>query len=43
VADQDMAFQAFFRCVKAGERPGFSRVKGRNRFASFGFKEYGNG
>jgi putative transposase len=43
VADLDKAFQAFFRRVKAGEKPGFPRFKGRNRFHSFGFKEYGNG
>lgn len=43
VADLDKAFQAFFRRVKAGERPGYPRFKGRNRFAGFGFREYGNG
>jgi len=43
VADLDKAFQAFFRRVKAGEDPGYPRFKGRNRFCSFGFKEYGNG
>jgi putative transposase len=43
VADLDKAFQAFFRRVKAGEEPGYPRFKGRNRFAGFGFKEYGNG
>ena len=43
VADVDKAFQAFFRRVKAGETPGYPRFKGRNRFDSFGLKEYGNG
>ena len=43
VADLDKAFQAFFRRVKSGERPGYPRFKGKNRFDSFGFKEYGNG
>lgn len=43
VSDLDKAFQAFFRRVKAGEKPGYPRFKGRNRFDSFGFKEYGNG
>ena len=43
VATLDKAFQAFFRRVKAGEKPGYPRFKGRNRFAGFGFKEYGNG
>lgn len=43
VADLDKAFQAFFRRVKRGESPGYPRFKGKNRFSSFGLKEYGNG
>ena len=43
VQDLDKAFVAFFRRVKAGEKPGYPRFKGRNRWRSFGFKEYGNG
>jgi len=43
VADLDKAFLAFFRRVRAGETPGYPRFKGRNRFDSFGLKEYGNG
>jgi putative transposase len=43
VADLDKAFAAFFRRVKAGEKPGYPRFKGRDRFDSFGLKEYGNG
>ena len=43
VTDLDKAFQAFFRRIKGGETPGFPRFKSRNRFSSFGFKEYGNG
>jgi putative transposase len=43
VQDLDKAFQAFFRRVKHGETPGYPRFKGRNRFDSFGLKEYGNG
>jgi putative transposase len=43
VADLDKAFQNFFRRVKAGEKPGYPRFKGRHRFDSFGLKEYGNG
>ena len=39
----DQAFQDFFRRVKAGEKAGYPRFKGRNWFNSFGFKEYGNG
>ncbi len=42
-ADCDKAFQAFFRRVKKGETPGYPRFKGRHRFHSLGFKEYGNG
>jgi putative transposase len=36
----DDAFKAFFRRVKAGERPGFPRYKARDRWRSFGFKEF---
>lgn len=43
VQDLDKAFQGFFRRVKSGETPGYPRFKGRNRFDSFGLKEYGNG
>ena len=30
----DRAFQAFFRRVKAGDKPGFPRFQGRNRYSS---------
>ncbi len=43
VADLDKAFQAFLRRIKAGQAPGYPRFRGRNRFDSFGYKEYGNG
>ena len=43
VQDLDKAFDAFFRRAKAGKTPGYPRFKGRNRWRSFGFKEYGNG
>ncbi len=43
VADLDKAYQAFFRRIQSGETPGYPRFKGKNRFDSFGFKEYGNG
>jgi putative transposase len=43
VADLDKAFQAFFQRVQSGETPGYPRFKGRNRFDSFGLKQYGNG
>ncbi len=38
----DKAYSAFFRRVKAGEKAGFPRFKGANRWKSFGFT-YGNG
>ncbi|MGE5375174.1 MAG: RNA-guided endonuclease InsQ/TnpB family protein [Bacteroidota bacterium] len=43
VQDLDKAFQAFFRRVRAGETAGYPRFKGKNRFDSFGLKEYRNG
>jgi putative transposase len=43
VQDLDKAFQPFFRRVKAGETAGYPRFRGKNRFDSFGLKEYGNG
>ncbi len=43
VQDLDKAFKAFYRRVKAGDKPGYPRFKSRNRFHSFAFKEYGNG
>jgi len=39
----DLAFQAFFRRVKAGEKPGYPRFKGRGRYNSFLFKQFGMG
>lgn len=39
----DLAFQAFFRRVKAGEAPGYPRFKGRDRFDSIPFGTYPNG
>jgi putative transposase len=43
VHDLDKAFDAFFRRVKAGQKPGYPRFRGRNRWHSFGFKQLGNG
>lgn len=43
VADLDKAFRAFFRRIKSGEKPGYPRFKGKDRFDSSGLKEYGNG
>jgi putative transposase len=39
----DLAFKAFFRRVKNGETPGYPRFRGRNRYDSFCFPQYGNG
>jgi len=39
----DKAFQAFFRRVKAGDKPGYPRFKGRNRFDTVEFPAYGDG
>ena len=39
----DKTFKAFFRRVKAGERPGYPRFKSRDRFDSFSFPAWGNG
>jgi putative transposase len=43
VRQVDLAYQAFFRRLKAGEKPGYPRFKSRNRFNSFEFKQFGNG
>jgi putative transposase len=37
----DLAFKAFFRRVKAGEKPGFPRFKGQGRYRSFTYKQFG--
>jgi len=43
LARLDKTSQAFFRRVQRGEKAGFPRFKGRDRFHGFTFKEYGNG
>ena len=43
LARLDKTYQAFFRRVQRGEKAGFPRLKGRNRFHSFSLKEFGNG
>jgi putative transposase len=43
LARLDKTYQAFFRRVQRGEKAGFPRFKGRSRYHSFTFKEYGNG
>ena len=37
----DLAFQAFFRRVQAGEKPGYPRFRGYGQYASFTFKQSG--
>jgi putative transposase len=40
----DLAFQAFFRRVKAGDpEPGYPRFKGKGRYDSITYPQYGNG
>jgi putative transposase len=39
----DHAFQAFFRRIKAGEKPGYPRFQGSTRYNSFTYKQFGNG
>jgi putative transposase len=43
LARLDKTYQAFFRRLATGEKPGFPRFHGRNRYHSFTYKEYGNG
>jgi putative transposase len=39
----DKSFKAFFRRVKAGEKPGYPRFKGQDRFNSFTYPSVGDG
>ena len=39
----DRAFHAFFRRVKAGEKPGYPRFKGKDRFDTVEFPSHGDG
>jgi putative transposase len=43
LARLDKTYQAFFRRVVHGEKPGIPRFRGRDRYHSFTYKEYGNG
>jgi putative transposase len=43
LARLDKTYKAFFRRVQRGEKAGFPRFKGRERFHSFTYKEFGNG
>ena len=39
----DLAFKAFFRRTKAGEKPGYPRFRGRYRYESLTFPQYPSG
>jgi len=39
----DKAFQAFFRRIREGQKPGYPRFQGRHRYHSLTYPEYGNG
>jgi putative transposase len=39
----ERAYQTFFRRLKAGEKPGYPRFQGRNRYHSFTYPQYGGG
>jgi putative transposase len=43
LARLDKTYQAYFRRLANGEKPGFPRFQGRNRWHSFTYKEFGNG
>jgi putative transposase len=43
LARLDKTYQAFFRRLASGEKPGFPRFQGRDRYHSFTYREYGNG
>jgi len=37
----DLAFRAFFRRIKAGQKPGYPRFKGKGRYDSFAYPQSG--
>jgi len=39
----DLAFQHFFRRVKQGQEPGYPRFRGKGRYDSMCYPQYGNG
>jgi putative transposase len=43
LARLDKTYQAFFRRIQRGEKAGFPRYQGRDRYHSFTYKEFGNG
>jgi putative transposase len=43
LARLDKTYQAFFRRLAAGEKAGYPRFHGKDRYHSFTYKQYGNG
>jgi putative transposase len=43
LARLERTYQDFFRRIREGEKAGYPRFKGRNRWRSFTYKEFGNG
>jgi putative transposase len=43
LARLDNTYQAFFRRVQRSEKPGVPNVRGKNRYHSFTYEDYGNG
>lgn len=43
LARLEKTYQAFFRRLANGEKPGFPRFQGKDRYHSFTYKELGNG
>jgi putative transposase len=43
LARLDKTYQAFFRRIQRGEKAGFPRYQGHDRWHAFAFKEFGNG
>jgi putative transposase len=43
LARLDKTYQAYFRRMQRGEKAGFPRYQGRDRWHSFTYKEFGNG
>ncbi len=43
LARLERTYQGFFRRIKAGQKAGFPRFQGCERYHSFTYKEYGNG
>jgi putative transposase len=39
----ERTYQAFYHRIREGEQPGHPRYKGRNRYRSFTYPQYGNG